>query len=945
MLTNIISQITSKFQEELPDLEVWFFDHFKEYALELYRNYGWITIPATLQKGKGKIQKKPLIPWKDLEISNDIELEQIWEKAVADRKYLGRRELGITTRKLKIEEKATAIALLTGQKSGVSVLDIDDPKKFREKLEISEEQWEELIKTNLVVKTPSGGLHIYFVYEPKLKTTTSQGYGFDIRNDGGLVIIPPSRLPDEKQPAYEVINDENLKEVPEYLLKKLIQVLKKTVSLKPKKNSQISASKGLSEGQIKEIVDLFVPIWKPGHRHNLTLYLTGTLYKSGIPLETAREIIKKIVQIAGDEEEEHRLYIVDYTYNERSRELKEEGKELKGITGIEEELHQLVEEGFISESGAYHILERLQTFLKPNENEKGSFFVLTQYDPPKGYANIWKKKTIVEWKRKKDGTFTFTKKILNACITDIEVIYDPEIGERLFKVLFEPPTGKPISLIGTHQEILGQILSLGLHCVEKNKVDIALASILTALETKGVARVKEQPKFKGFFYYDNRLIANWDFLDFVEKLSEEEVEEKIKIALKLLDTHITFWGEKKKNELVEVVKYALTSPFFYIRKRISNRPFRWLFVIGQKDTGKTEDAKLTARFWGVEERLLTKSEITRIPSFTRAISQSTFAVIADETATLFPKNREDGNIGEVSEYLRKIWGSPEARKILKNHVVVRYLALSPLIFTANRTPHLLPPERKRIKVIEYPLSAMATEEDKIAFGIFLEEAEEKYPFIGYAVYKLISEDPLLIKKFNTFEEFGEFLLTEVYKRYYGSIPDWVSLRAKEVVETKENETESEAIDIMLNILAGLIDFIRFKSRSDYGVRHCLRESGNVDCIVKYCVEADISAPVASYSPQNSYENEKYLALSAGILQILNERGIEISTLKTLAQILKPLGAKYQKVSIRQRGWIGKRCVLIPYPQVNELLSVYYQPKGGKEADLKMNDDIDLNLEL
>jgi hypothetical protein len=957
-----LGQIINEIDKKVKSREVvnfWTFDDYKDLARHLFEKKRIVSIPVELSKSeKGKIQKKPLVKWKEINPQTWKDLELYWELAVAKSKKKNlvlKGEYGEHTREYKKEINTTGIAILTGKISGITTVDIDDLNRFKEQLGLSDKEIEELLKSTLVVKTPSGGYHLHYKYTPELKTSTRQGLGFDIRNDKGLVVIPPSRLPEDPTPIYLIYHDSCLNEIPGWLLKKLKKAIN---AVEPKKfiSNLTNSEKNLSENQIKEIVDLFTPIWVSGHRHNLTLYLAGALYKAGVKQEQAEEIISRICTIAGDEELEHRLYIVNYTYTERAEDLKKEGKELKGLSGLEEELNNLIEEGVINENGAYHILHELQSILKTKKEKDITLFVLTSYSPPKGYASIAKKKCVVAWKRTKDGTFQFQDKIINAYISDVKITHDPEDQEKYFTVTLVTPAGITMKLQGTQPMIVEAIINKGLHATYKREVDKALANLLSAMEEKGLAEVKTVPRYEGFFLYNDELIANWSFLEKISDLSEQQIEENIRTALRFLDSHITIFGERKKKELATVIKFALTSPFYYIRKYNTNiSPFKWLFLVGVKDTGKTKDAELCATLWGVEEKFITKSEIIRVPTFSRIISQRTFAVIADETASLFPKDRENAyQLSDALEHLKKFWKDREARSIATGkNTSQKFLALSPIIFTANRTPFLLPPEQKRIKVIEYPVSAMVTDEEKKAFAEFMNEAEQYYPYIGYAAYLLLKENWKKIFEVDTFEELGEYILKEIYKRYTGTVPDWVELRAEDVAELQESETaEAQAYNILENIVAGIIDFIRKKVGKDTGIRSCLNNKATIkaDCLVHHAVMADLSAPVAAYGDGN----EKYLALRSGILSILNERGIEIATLNALASMLSPLEATIKKIKIRSRAWNGVYAVLIPYKIVNAYLEEVYGSSNIDEREIEKfynenndnnidTDDIDLSL--
>ena len=86
------------------------------------------------------------------------------------------------------------IGLVTGKRSGVTVIDKDTgPGK------VGAATWAELIREHgepqtLVARTGGGGLHLFFTYEASLKTGNNRlGQHIDAKNDGGYVIVAPSR--------------------------------------------------------------------------------------------------------------------------------------------------------------------------------------------------------------------------------------------------------------------------------------------------------------------------------------------------------------------------------------------------------------------------------------------------------------------------------------------------------------------------------------------------------------------------------------------------------------------------------------------------------------------------------------------------------------------------------------------------------------------------------
>jgi hypothetical protein len=96
------------------------------------------------------------------------------------------------------------IGMPTGMRSDIFVVDVD-------RLEALEELPHKLPET-LTVRTPSGGLHLYYKHVAGL-TNRSGGLpdGIDIRADGGYVIVPPSE-------GYSVTRRAPIADAPEWLL-------------------------------------------------------------------------------------------------------------------------------------------------------------------------------------------------------------------------------------------------------------------------------------------------------------------------------------------------------------------------------------------------------------------------------------------------------------------------------------------------------------------------------------------------------------------------------------------------------------------------------------------------------------------------------------------------------------------------------------------------------
>ena len=90
-------------------------------------------------------------------------------------------------------KKNCNIGLLTGNKSGITVVDIDVKDKGLS-------TWQQLIELHgepktIKVRTGSGGLHYYFKYTNQLKSDSKvivfegEKVGIDIKNDGNKILL------------------------------------------------------------------------------------------------------------------------------------------------------------------------------------------------------------------------------------------------------------------------------------------------------------------------------------------------------------------------------------------------------------------------------------------------------------------------------------------------------------------------------------------------------------------------------------------------------------------------------------------------------------------------------------------------------------------------------------------------------------------------------------
>ncbi len=94
---------------------------------------------------------------------------------------------------------AANLAILTGQASGVTVIDLDPDRPA---------DWSQgvTLPSDFVVRTPRGGYHVYLRAVPGLRNSAGRlAPHVDVRGDGGYVLVPPSTV---NGTAYEVAEGE-----------------------------------------------------------------------------------------------------------------------------------------------------------------------------------------------------------------------------------------------------------------------------------------------------------------------------------------------------------------------------------------------------------------------------------------------------------------------------------------------------------------------------------------------------------------------------------------------------------------------------------------------------------------------------------------------------------------------------------------------------------------
>lgn len=139
----------------------------------IYLDMGWCVYPAHHVNGKGRCScgdskcsapgKHPVGSWADYQHRLPAETEV--------RSWFGTLECNV--------------GMVTGQISGVAVVDVDGEKGRESAAQLN-------LKPTLIAKTGSGGYHLYYQLRTPFPSKVGIRPGIDLRADGGFVVLPPS---------------------------------------------------------------------------------------------------------------------------------------------------------------------------------------------------------------------------------------------------------------------------------------------------------------------------------------------------------------------------------------------------------------------------------------------------------------------------------------------------------------------------------------------------------------------------------------------------------------------------------------------------------------------------------------------------------------------------------------------------------------------------------
>jgi len=188
-------------------------------------------------------------------------------------------------------------------------------------------------KTFVTKTRKPNGFHIYWLSHEQNKAISTieckPGFEFEIKTDKrGHCTLPPSTHREDSNFRYKSFGQDTiitsdkmyteiLKVLSEYLRNKE-PCDRKIATIQPNA-ARMSVDIILTENDIEEIISQIKEYYRKGCRQNMTLGLSGLLYKSGVCLESAEKLVGALCNVSDDEEKTSRITTLRNTYTKDQR--------------------------------------------------------------------------------------------------------------------------------------------------------------------------------------------------------------------------------------------------------------------------------------------------------------------------------------------------------------------------------------------------------------------------------------------------------------------------------------------------------------------------------------------------------------------------------------------------------------------------------------------------
>ena len=831
------------------------------------------------------------------------------------------------------------IAIVCGKVSkNLVVVDFDDKEVYEKFVGEAEHDPEikDVIENTWLAETAKG-YHIYLMVDSDRPVKTGRLSKVDIKGEGGYVVAPPSLHPNGMRYTFirfTKTTGHQIRVISEELYNRLLELLEKVTETKltfwwadetpkvegekreeaPKqetsKDIEINVEganngRALTNTQILEITKILEPVYRAGARHGIILFLTGWLYKSGVAYESAEALVKAICDNFKDEECEDRLYTLRDTYGigktPREERIEPEGKELKTKGGL---FDWTVNQAKVAnEETALAIVKDLEEILETPEPGRTVIIERLNYEK-ETYAVVNFRRCEVltaMWEESDDRRLIYKDRVFLGCPESLTAVITPFSQIIKYDIVWNVPIQRrKLALENvTVDEILAYLKANGL-VLKKYQAEDVLNAILNAMLRKGLADIKTGFDAPGFYWTEGKLLANKVE---VNKPSAQESKE----ALELLNELANVWFAGVKEQFITAIKLGLLMPFgFAIKQKFRGEKgfLPWLYLYGQRDTGKTTTAEILLYIYNIMNRQheLGVGEVNTEAKLGAMLSADTFPHIVNEGASLFDRP----NLNEIIK--QAVEGLIARQRFESKSIIKEYPAFSPLVITANDfrlTDEAL--TQKRLVVMRYPITAKVTKERIAEFREKVSNRLPKLRALGQYVEWYLMEHPNEL----TYDwlNLGKKLLEEAYK-YAGITPGF---------DMDMQYVEVDEYDPRLDIIAIL--WRKILEANNKKVGYTVDDGKYIFTTSSMAIFETV---LETHSIDFMIKREDEVIFTSRVLQLIRDEGINIDSMNALAELFADYHFEYA-----QRRVFGKKAkvLTVRYQDLHDLFYYFLNPEG------------------
>ena len=547
------------------------------------------------------------------------------------------------------------------------------------------------------------------------------------------------------------------------------------------KQKTFSEGREMSDSDIGKLAEIISPYWVHGHRNNVELGLLGWLIKSGIKLESAKEVIRRICERAGDEELEQRLYEVDRQYT-LVRTGEKTVEELVGKTGLISELETIIKQQNPSladeeaRDRALTIISELEKLIGPTE----TILVRTPYktntwfvnDPHRGIV-LLKEKPNENGEIKRSREYISDWYIRQALVVKEDRRY-------LYKILFtNARTNEKIVLSGQLDEVTKELKRM--HGVKRSQVVTdAVGAIISELIRRKVVKLKRTASVVGILPTKTGLK-----LVRVGALSRLLIPKHINMetARKALETLVKLREHFDHKKFDVVINWAAYAPLGYALKVLFSVKQVHLLLHGEKQTGKTTLGRIVRSLYPTRT-----SDEEDVPEEGQSeyrlawkLNIATTPILEDEVQGISRKPALLGLLKRASTGDLVRWRGDTNR---------RYHARAALILTSNYTEVLEDPALvERVIPLFFTYTDYVyskPQEQREEFKRLYNQYQALAPHLGAVILETIIENweeivnywPHRLQEKSDYLEFGQWIWQKVSGKLGVNQPDWATTEVK-----------------------------------------------------------------------------------------------------------------------------------------------------------------------